>query len=155
MKKAFMVLALAAMIAGISAQSKSSCYDDDLYVMAEDLVRSWAEAWSMNGECNCVHSDFRAFYHRPTFYDVSNKRDYDAYMRNKRKWAEMADWITVEVEDIEVVQHKGDSFKVRFFQRYESDDELSHGIKTLKFACISGEWLIVQESFKSTYYKRK
>lgn len=108
------------------------------YKNVAELVAEWADAWSAKDI-----DRYQACY-APDFY--ARKMDKKAWIRYKQQLNKRYAWITVTVEDLEVVQGV-DQSTATFLQRYRSSGNHSVGIKRLRLKRVGGLWKIYRETW--------
>jgi len=105
------------------------------------FLRQWEDAWE--------HLDFERY---ASLYDP--KAFGEKWRRKKRRLFERNGFVEVVIKDPVLLEQRGDTYVVRFYQIYRSKLRGDRGYKTLVIRCEGQECKIVKESWRPGLYKK-
>ncbi len=113
--------------------------------LIQERVANFLEQWRSSWQQNSLDRYIQAY--SKEFRDPKG-RDLTAWQQYKQELFTRRGNQTIDIDNIQVRQLRGDLYRVSFKQRYQSGEYSDIGIKTLKLQGCPGEFQIISEQWR-------
>ena len=110
--------------------------------LIDKFLNAWKRAWESRD------IDVYSLFYDPQYY--SNR-----WKRRKASIFRRAGYIKVQIIDPQIIYHKNNIYKVKFFQIYKNNHHKDKGYKTLTLKCNNRFCQIIRERWRRGEYKKR